>query len=437
MKRFISLMAATVLATSLALTGCGSSSTKEASSKEDSSKPIKLSITWWGAQSRHDYTKKLLDLYTSKNPNVTFEATPSGWDGYFDKLSALAAGDTMPDIIQMDNAYISTFSKNNMLADLSEFVNDKTLDLSSVDSNLVDTGKMNGKLTGAAISSTALALTYNPDVFAKAGLQAPAPDWKWSDFEKAMMTIKEKTGNYGVGKLEDFNYFPYWARQYGQTMYSADGTKLGYDDDKVFVEFAKMLKRLQDAKAMPTPDEWSQISSKGKEAEPVVTGTGGSTFDWTNYANMVAKTNPNLKLALPPNGESGTKELWIKPGMFFSVAQSSEHKKEAAKFISWLINDEEANKIINAERGVPASSKIREALKPSLTQQQKDMFDYTDLAIKNSTKADSPEPQGVAEVRKVMTDCINAVLYQKSTPEDAAKEFRKKANEILARNASK
>jgi len=144
-----------------------------------------------------------------------------------------------------------------------------------------------------------------------------------------------------------------------------------------------MLKRLQDAKAMPTPDEWSQISSKGKESEPVVTGTGGSTFDWTTYANMVAKTNPNLKLALPPSGENGTKALWIKPGMFFSVAQSSEHKREAAKFISWLINDEEANKIINAERGVPASSKVREALKPSLTQQQKDMFDYTDLAIKN------------------------------------------------------
>jgi len=36
-----------------------------------------------------------------------------------------------------------------------------------------------------------------------------------------------------------------------------------------------------------------------------------------------------------------------------------------------------------------------------------------------------------------MTDCINSVLYQKSTPEDAAKEFRKKANEILARNAGK
>jgi multiple sugar transport system substrate-binding protein len=437
MKRFISLMAATVLATSLALTGCGSSSTKETSSNDDSSKPVKLSITWWGSQSRHDYTQKLLDLYTSKNPNVTFEATPSGWDGYFDKLSALAAGDTMPDIIQMDYAYISTFSKNNMLADLSEFVNDKILDMSAIDQNLVDTGKVDGKLTNAVIGSSTLALTYNPDVFTKAGLQAPTPEWKWSDFEKDMITIKEKTGNYGLSKLEETNYFPYWARQYGKTLYSEDGTKLGYDDDKVFVDYVKMLQRLQDAGAMPTPDEWTQISTKGKEAEPVVTGTGGATFDWSNYAVIVSKANPNLKLVTPPYGEDGSKALWNKPSMFFSVANSSEHKKEAARFISWLINDEEANKIMMAERGVPASSKIREALKPSLSEQQKDMFDFTDLALKHSTKADPPEPQGVAEVRKVMTDCINSVLYKKSTPEDAAKQFRQKADEILARNAGK
>jgi multiple sugar transport system substrate-binding protein len=435
MKRFLSLMLTAVLASSIALTGCGSSDSKETSSSGDSSKPIKLTITWWGSQSRHDITKKVLDLYTSKNPNITFETTPAGWDGYFDKLSALAAGDTMPDIIQMDYAYISTFTKNNMLADLSEYVNDKTIDMSNVDPNLVTTGKINDKLTGAVIASNTLALTYNPDVFSKAGVSAPTSDWKWADFEKDMITIKQKTGNYGIDKFETMSFFPYWVRQYGKTVYAADGTKLGYDDDKVLIEYFEMLKRLQDAGAMPNPDEWTQLLTKGKEAEPVVTGTGGSTMDWSNFPSIVSKSNPNLKLVTPPYSATGTKALWTKPAMFFSVANSSKNKKEAAKFISWLINDEDANKIMMTERGTSASSKVREALKPSLTAQQKEMFDYVDLAVKHSTKADAPEPAGVAEVLKVLNDSINTVLYKKSSSEDAAKQFRQKANEILARNS--
>jgi multiple sugar transport system substrate-binding protein len=433
MKRFISLMAATVLATSLALTGCGSSSSSESGAKEDPSKPVTLSITWWGTQQRHEYTQKLLDLYTSKNPNVKFEATPSGWDGYFDKLSASAAGDTLPDIIQMDNAYIDTFTKNNMLADLSEFVNNKTIDMSNVDSNLVDTGKINGKLTGAVLSSSSLAIVYDPKLFAQAGLAEPTSQWTWADFEKDMIAIKEKTGKFGSDRIEPADWFPYWVRQYGKTLYS-DGTKLGYDDDKIFVEFVNMIKRLQDAKAIPTPDEWTQINSKGKEARPVVTGDGASAFQWSNFAAMIEKTNPNLKLVTPPYGADGTKALWNKPGMFLTISQSSEHKEAAAKFINWLLNDEEANKIMNAERGVPASSKIRELLKPTLTDRQKDMFNYTDITLKNASKSDPPEPQGVVEVRKVMTDNIDAVLYGKMTPENAAKDFKQKANDILAKN---
>lgn len=436
MKKAISVLLTTVLIGSLMVSGCGKTSSNSASSKtETNNKPVKLSITWWGSQSRHDYTQKLLTMYTAKNPNVTFEATPAGWDGYFDKLSAQAAGGTMPDIIQMDYSVITTFTKNNTLADLTPFVKDKTLNLNDVDSNLANSGKINGKLTGAVLSSTSLAFTYNPDVFKKAGVTEPKTTWTWDEFEKDMISIQKNTGNYGIDKIEHVNYFPYWVRQYGKELYSADGKKLGYDDDKIFVDYVKMLQRLQEAKAMPTPDQWTQISAKGKEAEPVVTGTGGATSDWANYGVIVEKSNPNLKLITPPYSSTGTKALWSKPGMFFSVAKASANQKEAAKFINWFINDPEANKIINAERGVPVSSKIREALKSSLTTQQQAMFDYTDIALKNSSTAPAPEPAGATEVMKVMTDEVNTVLYGKTTAEKAAAEFKTKANEILGRNS--
>lgn len=436
MKKSISMLLAAVLTGSLVMSGCSKAeNTPPAEPKQDPNAPVKLTITWWGSQTRHDYTQKLLDMYTAKHPNVTFEAVPAGWDGYFDKLSAQAAGGMLPDIIQMDVQYINTFSKNNTIADLTPFVKDKTLDLSDVDSNVIATGKVNNKLTGIVASTTALALTANPDVFKKAGLELPKAGYTWEQFEKDMITIKEKTGAYGIDKLEDVNYFPYWVRQYGKTMFSQDGTKLGWEDDKIFVEYVSMVQRLQKAKAMPTPDEWTQISAKGKEAQPVVTGEGGATFDWANFNVIAQKANPNLVPLLPPVKDNSTKPLFIKPGMYFSVSESSKNKKAVAEFINWFINDPEANKVINAERGIPVSSKIREALKSSLTPQQKTMFDYLDLAIQNSSEPDAPQPAGASEVWKTMTDSVNTVLYNKATAEKAAADFRTKANEILSRNA--
>jgi multiple sugar transport system substrate-binding protein len=448
-KRGIASCLIVLLVTMLALTGCSSSNndSKASSSNSPSASagaastnnaiPVKLSITWWGSQTRHDYTQQLLDLYTKQNPHVTFEATPSGWDGYFDKLSAQAAGGKLPDIIQMDYGYIATFSNNNLLADLKPFVDSGTIDYSLIDANLAASGEVGGKLTGAVLSSAALATTYNPEVFEKAGVSAPTSDWTWQDFVSNMEQIQSKTQLYGVEKLGDIAILQYWIRQHGASLYSADSTSLGYSDDKIISDFLAMLKSLTDKKAMPNPDEWSQIASKGKEAEPVVTGEGGTTFDWSNFAVIASGSNPNLKLVTPPLDDNKTQALWIKPGMFFSTAESSKNKEEAAKFIDWFINSKEANDLIKGERGIPVSSKAREDLKPSLTPQQQDMFAYIDTAIKHSSKIDPPEPAGNAEVVKLFTDITNQVMYDKSTAEKAAADFRAKANDILARNSAK
>ena len=405
--------------------------------EESSTKHVLLSITWWGSQTRHDYTAKLLEMYSEKYPHVTFESTPSGWDGYFDKMAAQAAGNTMPDIVQMDNLYIATYTKNNAIADLYPFVSNNTLDISDVPESMVKTGEIDGKLTGAVLSVTALTVPYNPDVFAEAGVSEPTPNWTWSEFEEAMLTIKEKTGKYGYASdvLSDTNLLTYWIRQYGKSLYSTDGTQLGYEDDQIFIDYLNMLYRLTKAGAMPTADEWMQIATTGKEARPVVTGDAGAMFEWANFGVIVESVNPDIKLAIPPYADNGKKSLWIKPGMFFSIAESSPNKEEAARFISWFINDIEAKKVINAERGIPVASKVKEALKPQLTKQQKAMFEYLDLAAEHAGPVSPPEPAGSAEVTKAMADQINLVLYDKKTPEEAAADFRKAANEILARNA--
>ncbi len=407
---------------------------EEGNSEGDSQEEVTLDITWWGSQTRHDSTQEVLDLYMEENPHVSFETTPSGWDGYFDKLSAQAAGGAMPDIIQMDYSYLATFSENDVLADLQPYVDEGTIDMSNVDSNLVDSGIVNDALTGAVISNSAIAVTYNPEVFEQAGLEEPTNEWTWEDFKSDMLQVQSEAGVYGTAKLTDMHNFSLWARQYGDSLFAEDGTKLGYEDDQVFVDYLNMLKELEENDALPNPDEWAQIASQGKEAEPVVTGEGATTFDWSNFAVIAEEANSNLKLTTPPQKADGENGLWIKPGMFWSVAESSEHQEEAAKFINWFNNSEEANDIIKAERGIPVSSEIREYLKPQLSEQAQNMFDYIDVASENAAPIDPPEPTGVSEVQQKFNDTIDQVLYDQIEIEEAASNFREDANSILGSN---
>ncbi|QBE97291.1 ABC transporter substrate-binding protein [Blautia producta] len=436
-RRTAAAMLAGVMTLSLAACGSGDGDSAKKDTSDDGKTTIK--ITWWGGQSRHDYTQKMLDLYTESHPDVKFEAIPSGWDGYFDKLSTQAASGSMPDIVQMDYLYLTTYAKNNSVADLQQFIDDGTIDVSNIDEDLLSTGESNDILAGAVLSSSLMSVGYNPDVFKEAGLEEPTSEWTWNDFIEINKTIKEKTGKYGaaMSPVIDTNNFNYWVRQHGGQLFSDDNKSLGYEDDQIFADYINMFKGLMDEGSVPNPDEWAQIETLGQEAGPVVTGDGAMIFEWNNYAAKLSSVNDKLKIVTPPlSDDSDDKGLWMKPGMFFSISENSKVKKEAAEFIDWFINSEEANDLMMAERGTPASSKIRQYMIDSgkLNTQQQEMFQYVDDAAVLCGDTPAPDPVGMAEINEAFKNVANSAFLGQATPEEAAKDFREQTEQILSRN---
>ena len=453
MKRSLKKLTALSMAAAMAfsLAGCSSGNGGEttaaeaaktdtqAAGTESTGEPVTLKITWWGGQGRHDYTQKMLDAYTASHPNVTFEAMPSGWDGYFDKLATQAASGSMPDIVQMDYLYITTYAKNNSLADLQQFVDDGTIDTSKIDQNLLNTGNINGKLNGMVLSSSYLSVGYNPEVLADAGVTEPDSSWTWDDFIQTAETVKEKTGKYGMagGPVDDTNLFNYWVRQHGESLFSEDKKAIGYADDKLCSDFIQMWADLMAKGAAPNPDEYAAIQTLGEEVRPVVTGEGAMLTEWNNYATKVSGTNDKLKMVTPPMvAGSDAKGLWMKPGMFFSIAETSKVKKEAAEFIDWFVNSEEANDIMMAERGTPVSSEIRDYMVASgkLSDQQATMFKGVEDALALCGETPDPDPVGMSEVNESFKNAAYSAFYGQMTPEEAAAKFRKDADAILSRN---
>ncbi|MDS9998508.1 ABC transporter substrate-binding protein [Bacillus atrophaeus] len=409
--------------------GCSSAGEEASGKKED----ITLRIAWWGGQPRHDYTTKVIELYEKKNPHIHIEAEFANWDDYWKKLAPMSAAGQLPDVIQMDTAYLSQYGKKGQLEDLTPYTKDGTIDVSSIKQNKMSGGMLDGKLYGFTLGVNVLSVIANDELLKETGVEIDSENWTWSDYEKLAFQVQEKTGVYGSNGMHPPDiFFPYYLRTKGERFYKEDGTGLAYQDDQLFVDYFERQVRLVNQKTSPTPDESAQI--KGMEDDFIVKNKSAATWNYSNqYAAFAQLTDAPLSLYLPPE-QMKEKALTLKPSMLFSVPKSSEHKKEAAKFIDFFINSEEANLLIKGERGVPVCDKVAEAIKPKLNEEETKIVEYVEAASKNISKADPPEPVGSAEVIKLLKDTSDQILYQKVTPEKAAKTFRKQANDILKRN---
>src|SRR4029453_12961095 len=192
----------------------------------------------------------------------------------------------------------------------------------------------------------------------------------------------------------------------GQWRYTADGSKIGYESDKPLVDHFSMLLRLQKANALtPRAGEMASFNQETSvELTPLVTRKAAMAYFWSNQIVAVWKAagggERNFVLHPPPRVPGGKSANFIKPSQFFSVTTQSKQSKEAAMFIDFVTNSIEANEALLAERGVPISSKVQQALKPKLGRSQAEMFAYLDRITKDVQPIPPADPPGHTDIVK-------------------------------------
>lgn len=433
----------------LAAGGCGNTALYEEGSDRGQGHTV-IRVAWWGGEERGVLTEQVLELYSSKHPEITFETQSYTWDEYFNILSLKAAQGDLPDLIQMDYQYITTYSKNGSLADLLPYVENGTIRTDDLDKGILESGMIDGRLTGIVLGTSVLSMICNPEVFAEAGITVPNGNWTWDDFSEICIQIRERTGKYGaaMNPVLDLNLFHYWVRQHGSELFSPDGRSLGYEEDALYAEYMSMFKELIEKDAFPDADSWAAINVRGPEFSPVVTGEGGMMQEWNNYPVKMSYANDSLKLVTQPllnagegddafgGNRTGGRGLWMKPGMFFSVAETSNARTECAQFIDWFLNSEEANAILQGERGVPVSEKVRKSLYEDETVPEalRDMLRFSEEVLELCGDTPPPEPAGIDGINEAFSETANLYFYDLATAEEAAAEFRRRTNEILQSN---
>ncbi|WP_258168693.1 ABC transporter substrate-binding protein [Paenibacillus sp. AR247] len=275
------------------LIGCsaGGSSDKSASggdaapatttSAGESKDPVKLRIAWWGGQSRHDYTLKVIEMYEKQHPNVTIEPEYAPFDDYWKKLAPQAVAGGLPDIIQMDISYLSQYASRNQLADLKPFTDSGTLNVADVSENALKGGEVDGKLVAMNLGVNALQTTFDVETMKKNGIDIPSKDWTWDDMGKLGEQAKAKGFQIGGFAYHHEVFFPYYLRTIGQKMYSDDGKTIGYADDQAFIDYFTRYQQWYDKGYILSLDKEAQKKGVAEEDE-IVLGHSISGIGWSN-----------------------------------------------------------------------------------------------------------------------------------------------------------
>ena len=115
--------------------------------------------------------------------------------------------------------------------------------------------------------------------------------------------------------------------------------------------------------------------------------------------------------------------------MGFVINDTSENKEEAAKFLDWMMNDEEAIEILKDSRGYPATTTAIEVMT------KEDLLDpvmkkATEIAADNNPFAINAI-SGNTELETIRKDIIQEVIYGDITPEEGAAEMIESYTETL------
>jgi multiple sugar transport system substrate-binding protein len=393
---------------------------------------VELRFTWWGSDSRHAYTQKLIALYQSRHPNITIKPEYSNFNDYWNKLATSVAGGNAPDVMQQEFRYVREYADRGALADLTPYLGSTIAD-ADFDPSVKDAGKVGGKTYAIATGVNAFTIVANPALFERA--HVPLPDdktWTWDQLRQtaSAITAASPKGTYG---LQEPGYvdagLEIFARQHGSGLYNAFG-KLAVTKD-VLTQWFTFIQSLSPAKATPAPSVSVEVQAGGVDQSLMATGKGAMGGWWTNELPALTKASGvQLKLLRLP-GDATTPGTFFKPSMFWSVGAKTKHPKEAAEFVNFLLNDPDAAKLILVDRGMPINLKLRLAIIDALAPADRQSALFLDTIRATIGAPAVLPPKGAGKIQTILQKTNEQVMFTRMTPAQAADDFLSQANAAI------
>ncbi|MFF5306416.1 ABC transporter substrate-binding protein [Streptomyces sp. NPDC013161] len=398
---------------------------------------VTLTFAWWGNDDRAQRTNAAVALFEKRHPNITVRTSFAGYPAYVQKLATQAAGGDLPDVAQLDYRQISQYAGSGTLLDLGPYVRNGTLRTADFDKTLTRTGVYDSKQYALPMGKGTTGIVYDAAVFKKAGVATPRPGWTWDDWAEAGKKITALgmkgpnghayTGLSDLGVNEDA--FETWLRGRGKELYASEH-RLGFTADDL-TDFWTFTDKLRRAGVVSQARDTAQVGG-AVEDTPMGRGIAATDFNWdAPFLGYPPLLGDQVHFAPVPTTD-GKVGQYFKPTMLIGAGAGTQHPKEAAELIDFLLNDPAAGKILGVTRSTPPNEKIAEEIGKGLTGPEKEVYDYGRTIAAHGTSAPPmAPPRGDVVLQVSFTRDYQRVSYGMESPRGAAEEYVAEAKREL------
>ncbi len=411
-KKLLSLILAGVLA--IGATACSSpeSTQATASEGEGSGEKVKLTIATFSDPFEVDIVTEQAQAYMDANPDVELVIEPISGD-IWEVLKTRMAANEEPDIFYMDIFQSAQFMDAGKLAPLNDALSDE--DKADFDEALLNgfTGA-DGNLYGVPKDYSTLALYYNTQMLADAGIEPPTT---WDELESAAAALTdEDAGIYGLVLQNELpRAQPFFYSAGGSMMVDGVPTLNTPENIEAYQFFIDLINN----KYAQTP----QQMGLGWSGDAFATGTVAMAVEGTWMVNSLLEMAPDLEygvVPIPQKDEPASMQFTVA----YSMSNNTEHPEVAKDVISFLTSTEQQLVVANAGRSMPARKSALETYVENWPERQV-FVDVTPVASEFNYGVVSPTV--VTEAAKAM----EKVLLEGVSVEEAFNEAQAVIDQAL------
>ncbi len=386
--------------------------------------PVEISLSWWGNDGRNEYTIEAVEQFEKLHPGIKVTCNYSEWTGYEARNNVQMVSDTESDVMQINYAWIEQYSPDGKgFYDLNEL--DDVIDLSAFTDYDLSFGMQDGCLNAIPIAMNTQTVFINKTVYDDYGLDTPKT---WDDVFAAAKVMDGENYPLCMASKSAYFYIASYAEQMtGKQLMDIDGNLgFGVDEFRLMIDF---YCRLVNEKVMPQVEYFDRLQiDSGKYA-----GFVAWLSDAETYGGQAVKNGFEMVISdYPVNDSSAPGDGWYaKPATMYAISKNTDHPKESAMLLDFLLNSEEMAQLQGVEKGIPISKPARDYL------QENDMLSgiQYDAFLKLSEYSEnisiiSPyyENQDLVDL---FGNACNDVLYEKSDPKTTAAKLYNDFKEVL------
>lgn len=374
----------------------------------------KLTIYNFGGEAQQGVYTEAIARFNARYPNVVVEDLytpfPDGWGQYITQLQVRVASGLPIDIIAIAiEGTRATIEQDLVLPidDLIASVPEFTTVVEGVEPSLHNALKgPDGQTYYLTREWNNMIIHYNTQMFEEAGLDTPSPEWTWSDFLDAAMTL---TTGEGENKVFGFAipYFNFglapWFHTNGTSTLTADWTDSNLNDPKVLesVKFIHSLVAEHGVSPAVAGTAPFDLFSSGRAAM-----TGGGRWPFAGYIENDFRT---VDITPWPRNTDGT-TVFGSGG--WAISKSTQNYDLSVELLKDLTALETEIGLVNVGTSLPSRREATEI--PSFQEFPASSHYYFD-SLEDIKPI--PSPPNFAEVESIFMRNMDLIMSDIVTPE--------------------